>query len=946
METLYSRSGNVFIQLVKRSFFVALTGLMLGGNAAGLELEAESFVSSSDGLTVAALAGETVVSGSSSPDSMASAALATYLVDFPSKGIYEVSARLAVGPSSTHTLFISVDGRWSIDPVHAAGCVIDGLLAWIGPVSADVGQCETAAGAIIAVDSPGPTVVSIASPDEAITLDRIHFQQPVDAVLVASLHELGDTPEGGEFTDLELVVAHAGASDTLAEGVSVSTVLGEAARYEGHEGCECELSSSSPNTLNCAIGDLWGGEDHACTVSVSGASGVTTLEVFPTSSSALRSYGSRTEVFLPVEVSETPDLSDLSLSDDEADAVLAASEVTSCVGNLVWLDTNGDGVKEEHESGFSNAEVRLVDFAGTVRQSTVASNGYYKLCDVPGEYFLEVSIPSGFEPTLRNASATDDYHDSDAGIDGRIQVTIVADRIVGRHDTGLVPVSDIDGVQEGVTTDASINDDEADQASDQPSSHPAGEDGGPDQALSTQDDGCVGNLVWNDTNRDGRKQSSERGMPNIDVELVYAFDGVVDSDVTSSTGYFLLCGPAGEAEVHVSAPQDFTFTKLRADGNEYHDSDADTSGVVRLVVEPGKKRDGYDIGLVSADLLNSAVTETVDVVPSEPVTTAPVASETDVDSLPGDDDVASQPVAERDGLLFGPWVERRHRNDGVFGRFDAALTVLVTSETVEVLEDARRSGTQLFVQLGSPREWGWNFSNNTSTFTLGKWKRSVSGFGDDPRLRQAIAAAISDGTIRGIYLIDEPHHTRWSPSGRSYTHIPNADIDEMARHVKTYWPNVSTSVRASARTLFAYSRDVIDWKYLDEAFLMINYRKWSRSGLNRTIEGFMERELKAYKEQGLGMIGSIQMLIGAPTSNKQWWGAGERPSGKLKTSPREIAAYFEAFTAKRNASGKRDASGEPWTDAVMVFRWDRNKETDWTDSAYDEIMSDLIQRAR
>jgi len=942
MSALYSRFGNAANLSARRSLLLPLSGLIFSSSALGLEFEAEAFVSSADGLSVSTLAGEAVISGSPSPDSGASAALATYLVDFPSEGVYEVSARMAASADTAHSLFISIDGRWSIDPVHTNGCSSDGQLAWVGPHSDGSGHCTASVGTVVAVEAPGPTVVSIASPDESLALDRLHFQLTEGAALVASLHEPVATAEAREFVDLGLRVTHAGESDTLAEDISVAITLGESVNYEGHAGCECEIAGVARDMLTCSLDDLWGWEDHSCSVSVSGDGGVATVEVVPQSTSELMTYGSRSEVALPAKTTDIVSLQSSASLEKDAELAVAASRATGCVGNLVWLDANGDGVKEEHESGFRNAEIHLVDLAGTVRQSTIAANGYYELCDVPADYFLEVTIPDGFEPTLRNA-AEDDYHDSDAGVDGRIQVTVVADRLIGRHDVGLVLVADVETPQESVaeaeeSEEQEVTEEpEADEQSEEQTEQSETVDDVPSPPLSTQAEGCVGNLVWFDSNRDGRKQSSEQGVANIEVELVYPFYGVVDSDVTSSTGYFLLCGPAGEAEVHVNEPNTFAFTTLRAAGNEYHDSDADASGVVTLVVDSGKKRDGYDIGLVSVGQSESTdpVQDETEEEPTEPAVD-PVQEEL----------VVVQPVAEWDGLLFGPWVERRHRNDGVFGRFDAALTGLVTSEAIEVLEDARNSGTQLFVQLGSTQEWGWNFSNSTSTFTVAKWKRSISRFGDDPVLKQAIAAAVADGTIRGIYLIDEPHHTRWSPGGNSHTHIPNADIDDMARHVKTYWPNASTAVRASPRTLFAYGRDAIDWKYLDEAFLMINFRKWSNSGSVRTIEGFMERELDAYREQGLGMIGSIQMLIGAPASNTEWWGAGESPSGKLKTSPREMRAYFEAFTAKRNAAGERAASGTPWTDAVMVFRWDRNSETYWTDVHYDEAMNDLIERAR
>nr|MBX2835915.1 hypothetical protein [Gammaproteobacteria bacterium] len=200
--------------------------------------------------------------------------------------------------------------------------------------------------------------------------------------------------------------------------------------------------------------------------------------------------------------------------------------------------------------------------------------------------------------------------------------------------------------------------------------------------------------------------------------------------------------------------------------------------------------------------------------------------------------------------------------------------------------------------------------------------------------------AIDDGVIRGIYLIDEPHHKRWSPSGNSNNHIPNADIDEMARHIESYWPNARTSVRASPRTLISYNRGRHAWRHLDEAFLMINYRKWAQNG-DRTLEGFFKREVSEASKQGLGLIGSLQMLIGAPPSDQQWWpNGGAKPVGKLKLSPIEMRTYVDAFLARRNAEGVRDSNGETAVSGIMVFRWDRNNENDWDNIYFNDAISE------
>jgi hypothetical protein len=311
-------------------------------------------------------------------------------------------------------------------------------------------------------------------------------------------------------------------------------------------------------------------------------------------------------------------------------------------------------------------------------------------------------------------------------------------------------------------------------------------------------------------------------------------------------------------------------------------------------------------------------------------------------------DDSSAPVwFTRADKLFGPWVESRHRNDDVFNRFSASQIHVSVDNVLDILSDARATNTKLFMQLGHAGEWGWDFATNTSSFTLEKWKASVSGFGENPVLRSAIDEALTDGTIRGIYMIDEPHHKKWSPSGNSNHHIPNSDIDEMARFVKSYWPQARTSVRASASVLLSSNRSFDGWQYLDESFLMIHYNRWSRPANYGTIESFMEGELKVYAEQGLDYVGSIQTLTGAPLSETIWWPdanvGGATPLERMLISPVEIRAYVDAFSETRNGEGQIDPSGDLKTDAIMLFRWDRNDEVEWQNPFYDEVITQIVE---
>ena len=107
----------------------------------------------------------------------------------------------------------------------------------------------------------------------------------------------------------------------------------------------------------------------------------------------------------------------------------------------------------------------------------------------------------------------------------------------------------------------------------------------------------------------------------------------------------------------------------------------------------------------------------------------------------------------------------------------------------------------------------------------------------------------------------------------------------------------------------------------------------------------MEREISEANRQGLGLIGSIQMLIGAPYSDTDWWrnrsSSGPKPTGKLKVSPDELETYVEAFLQPRNAKGEIDSNGVRRFNDIMIFRWDRNNERDWKNRHYSNSIDDL-----
>jgi large repetitive protein len=116
------------------------------------------------------------------------------------------------------------------------------------------------------------------------------------------------------------------------------------------------------------------------------------------------------------------------------------------IGDSVWLDLDGDGVRDLGEPGLAGATVTATLFGADgepgggddqVFTTTVDESGNYLFEGLPaGDYIVEVSgLPGGLVPTF----------DSDGGNDGTSRVTIGLDEVNLDQDFGFAGTSGLDG---------------------------------------------------------------------------------------------------------------------------------------------------------------------------------------------------------------------------------------------------------------------------------------------------------------------------------------------------------------------------------------------------------------------------------------------------------------------------------------------------------------------
>ncbi len=195
---------------------------------------------------------------------------------------------------------------------------------------------------------------------------------------------------------------------------------------------------------------------------------------------------------------------------------------------------------------------------------------------------------------------------------------------------------------------------------------------------------------------------------------------------------------------------------------------------------------------------------------------------------------------------------------------------------ISQLSSARAKGGRVVIKLCKGRDQ--YVKNSDGTFSLTKWKALV-----DRYKNLKLAPYISDGTIIGHYLIDEPHRaSRWG--GKI---IAQATLEAMAKHSKQLWPTMTTIVRVAPSWLASSS---VNYPYLDAG--------WSQYTSGKGDAGkWVASEAAAAKRKGLGLVVGLNVLDGGNGSSK----IRGSSSGKWAMSASELRNYGGAMLAQSHA---------------------------------------------
>ncbi len=233
------------------------------------------------------------------------------------------------------------------------------------------------------------------------------------------------------------------------------------------------------------------------------------------------------------------------------------------IGDLIWLDSNRNGIQDDTPEGPIFMDVQLLDCSdppNVLAMDTTDAEGHYSFTGLSsGNYRIRLRHSDDFYYSPKDQGDNDEL-DSDAD-----QVWGITDCLVLGQD---------------------VTDNSWDIGYHWP-----------------RIAGDIGDFVWNDSNHDGIQGDGERGLPGVTVTVYNRHDTLtMQTAVTDSAGrYFFADLPQGYYLIHVTPPAGFMFSPQNEGGNDSLDSDVDPATGIMTGDElyEGETDLSWDAGLYS-----------------------------------------------------------------------------------------------------------------------------------------------------------------------------------------------------------------------------------------------------------------------------------------------------------------------------------------------------------
>jgi hypothetical protein len=170
-------------------------------------------------------------------------------------------------------------------------------------------------------------------------------------------------------------------------------------------------------------------------------------------------------------------------------------------------------------------------------------------------------------------------------------------------------------------------------------------------------------------------------------------------------------------------------------------------------------------------------------------------------------------------------------------RFNGAKLTIGANHLMSELPVIRSRGGKVVIMFaGNPR----HYTDGNGHFSLTKWKARIDLFKSID-----FASYVSDGTISGHFLLDEPN----DPNNWNGQPVPPSMVEEMAKYSKQLWPGMPTIIRAHPDYLN------FNHKYLDAAWAAY---LWRRGNVN----DYLKKSVADAQARGLALVVGMNVMKG------------------------------------------------------------------------------------
>src|SRR5215210_963466 len=175
-------------------------------------------------------------------------------------------------------------------------------------------------------------------------------------------------------------------------------------------------------------------------------------------------------------------------------------------------------------------------------------------------------------------------------------------------------------------------------------------------------------------------------------------------------------------------------------------------------------------------------------------------------------------------------------------RYNGALRNIWPAYLLKELADIKGRGGKVVLTFTGSNVY---YKDASGHFSFDKWKQRVNRF-----KTVDFSSYISDGTIIGHYLIDEPN----DPSNWNGVPISPSVVEQMAQYSKQIWPNLATIARAEP-SYFGTAH------YLDAAWAQYVTRKGA-------ADDYIRRNVADAQRRGLALVIGMNVLKGGYNGSK------------------------------------------------------------------------------